>query len=579
MVESLHDLFKKIIAEYADVYKDVWKTNDFKNPFRNLFDEDIPQAIRNIPEIDTNTYSIKGSYGVGRWTEVPYIVVCNRNVTTSASRGVYVVYLLNKDEHALYLTFGIAVTEILKHLKKMEDADANKLMSLSKLNSPKAMETLREFSGEIRARLGNIDFQTDDQIHSGKEAYDAGTICYKKYTLDNLPSDDVLKRDLLSFLAIYEKYYEEIYLPENKDKPKLSHKIEVHKLLPFTLSSLPPSFQSSFSIRFITSLLAKPFVILTGNSGTGKTRIAKGFAEYLEVTDENDKKNWELVAVGADWTDNTEVMGFYDPLGGEKGKGIYRKSRILELLERANAHPDVPYFLILDEMNLSHVERYFSDFLSHMETEGNPFVLDGYEGSVVYPSNLFVVGTVNMDETTYMFSPKVLDRANVIEFKPAMEDVLGLFKTGAKVENAGVAPQGLAEGFLELALKVRKDELVDGLDYDKIEEVFRAVYEKTDEAGFAFAYRTVKEICRYVAAAYELAELTVAEFNGQKLMDVVDEQLFQKVLPKIYGNKKEIGPMLGDLQMICDSNGLTLCGAKVKAMKGKLDKAQFASFM
>lgn len=202
----------------------------------------------------------------------------------------------------------------------------------------------------------------------------------------------------------------------------------------FKLQKLPEIFRANFAKRYITSLLAKPFVILAGNSGTGKTRIAKQFAEYLEV-ECHGGKNWALVPVGADWTDNTRVMGFYNPLADE-GKGRYEKTEILKLIERANENRDVPFFLILDEMNLSHVERYFADFLSHMETPDLEFALDGYDGYVNeagekvetlrYPSNLFVVGTVNIDETTYMFSPKVLDRANVIEFSPDKDSVLSL---------------------------------------------------------------------------------------------------------------------------------------------------------
>ena len=100
------------------------------------------------------------------------------------------------------------------------------------------------------------------------------------------------------------------------------------------------------------------YVILTGNSGTGKTRISKQFAEYLEVIDINGEKNWLIVPVGADWTDNARVLGFYNPLA-DNGVGKYEKTGIIKLIERANDNPEIPYFLILDEMNLSHVERYF----------------------------------------------------------------------------------------------------------------------------------------------------------------------------------------------------------------------------
>lgn len=189
----------------------------------------------------------------------------------------------------------------------------------------------------------------------------------------------------------------------------------------FTFENLLEPFDTTFAKRYISSLMAKPFVILTGNSGTGKTRIATLFAKFLEVKLGECEKNWILVPVGADWTDNTKILGFYNPLA-DNGKGKYEKSSILRLIELANLpeNKDIPFFIILDEMNLSHVERYFADFLSHMETPEFDFILDGYSGSLKYPKNLFIVGTVNIDETTYMFSPKVLDRANVIESKIAI---------------------------------------------------------------------------------------------------------------------------------------------------------------
>lgn len=357
----------------------------------------------------------------------------------------------------------------------------------------------------------------------------------------------------------------------------------------FEFKDLPEVLKTDFARRYITSLLAKPFVILTGNSGTGKTRISKQFAEYLEWESDEGKKNWVIIPVGADWTDNTKILGYYNPLA-EDGNGKYEKTKIVELIEEANRHKEIPYFVILYEMNLSHVERYFSDFLSHMETPDTPFELEGYTRRLDYPENMFVVGTVNIDETTYMFSPKVLDRANVIEFKPQKEDVFKVFSAAGTVGKMVPVNDGSAQAFLKLAKEIRTGKFavdedlthyytdVDGdftgsnLDY--VEGVFSDIYEIVQKYDFEFAFRTVKEIRNYIAAAYELLEKT--EFN---LNQIIDEQLLQKILPKIHGNKKEIGQMLEELTGLCDKYSLVLSKKKIEQMKGKLAKVQYASFI
>lgn len=357
----------------------------------------------------------------------------------------------------------------------------------------------------------------------------------------------------------------------------------------FEFKDLPEVLKTDFARRYITSLLVKPFVILTGNSGTGKTRISKQFAEYLEWESDEGKKNWVIIPVGADWTDNTKILGYYNPLA-EDGNGKYEKTKIVELIEEANRHKEIPYFVILDEMNLSHVERYFSDFLSHMETPDTPFELEGYTRRLDYPENMFVVGTVNIDETTYMFSPKVLDRANVIEFKPQKEDVFKVFSAAGTVGKMVPVNDGSAQAFLKLAKEIRTGKFavdedlthyytdVDGdftgsnLDY--VEGVFSDIYEIVQKYDFEFAFRTVKEIRNYIAAAYELLEKT--EFN---LNQIIDEQLLQKILPKIHGNKKEIGQMLEELTGLCDKYSLVLSKKKIEQMKGKLAKVQYASFI
>lgn len=343
----------------------------------------------------------------------------------------------------------------------------------------------------------------------------------------------------------------------------------------FSLKDAIKNFDEDFAKRYITSLLAKPFVILTGNSGTGKTRIAKQFAEYLEVSDDKGEKNWALIPVGADWTDNTKVLGFYNPFANE-GKGKFEKTEIFKLIERANNNEHIPYFIILDEMNLSHVERYFSDFLSIMETVGEEFKLDGYDRHVKFTKNIFVVGTVNIDETTYMFSPKVLDRANVIEFKPDKNKVMDLFLHPADNSKIESAAKGVAESFLKLSLKIRDGECgLDNSELTKAQGLFSEVYDIISETGYEFAYRTIKEIRQYIAASYELLE----DKNEFDMTKAEDEQILQKVLPKIHGSKKEIGEMLGKLKTICENHSLENSKNKIVQMERKLAVGKYASFI
>jgi hypothetical protein len=182
-----------------------------------------------------------------------------------------------------------------------------------------------------------------------------------------------------------------------------------------------------FLDRFAQLLLTKPFLILTGNSGTGKTKLAELFVRWLCRSDSG---QFAIIPVGADWTDNRNVLGFVNHLrlanvsqaGAAIDLPVYQTTKILDLLLDAGRKENEgkPYFLILDEMNLSHVERYFADFLSAMETKEGRLLLHR-EGcplprnqggpcdvpeTLVLPRNVFVIGTVNVDETTYMFSPK-----------------------------------------------------------------------------------------------------------------------------------------------------------------------------
>lgn len=296
--------------------------------------------------------------------------------------------------------------------------------------------------------------------------------------------------------------------------------------------------------RLAFSLMAKPFVILSGLAGSGKTQLALAFAKCLSEN-ENNKFDKQIcpVSIGADWTNREPLLGYPNAL--KEKEYVLPESGVLQLLMRANEDPDKPYFLILDEMNLSVVERYFADFLSAMESGEKIKLWDNEAGNVPkeieLPKNVFIIGTINVDETTYMFSPKVLDRANVIEFKIAadeMDDYLGK-KVNINLESAYSACANMAVDFVNKAnSQVAKDE--------KNKDVLLSFFKELKKVNAEFGYRTVNEISRYL------------HFADGDLKDdsAIDTAILQKLLPKLHGSRKKLVPVLTSMWQLCLNDGV-----------------------
>ena len=341
--------------------------------------------------------------------------------------------------------------------------------------------------------------------------------------------------------------------------------------------------------RFSVSLLSKKFCILTGLAGSGKTKIAEAFAMWLCASPEQ----YRIVAVGADWTSNENLLGYADALQ----TGVYRPpvNGALELMLRAHADTTKPYFLILDEMNLSHVERYFADFLSAMESSNAPLSLHGVAtglqaggvggagavtvpSSVALPNNLFIIGTVNVDETTYMFSPKVLDRANVIEFRataaqmgaflddPAGIDLDGLASQGAGFATAFVA-RAQADADIAALVDTQGTAVAPQLKADLLQ-----VFDALVGVGAEFGFRTAKEIARFMVIHKELSGL------DWQYKDALDAQVVQKLMPKLHGSARKLDAVLKALDTFATQHALVLTGEKVKRMQERLVRDGFTSF-
>ena len=320
--------------------------------------------------------------------------------------------------------------------------------------------------------------------------------------------------------------------------------VELPKLFFDNLGQSGLRFNFEIVTRFIASLCTKPFVICSGLSGSGKTKLAQAFAQWISF----DKSQYLIVPVGADWTNREPLLGYPNALN--KQEYVSPENGVLDLMIRAkrnfenNEEETKPYFLILDEMNLSHVERYFADFLSTMESEDQIPLhkiedeINEVPGSIKLPKNLFLIGTVNIDETTYMFSPKVLDRANTIEFRLTEGDLTGFIASEIKLDLDKLKAKGanMSNIFMKMALQETDKNL------KKVEKDLSLFFTELKKSGAEFGYRTASEIGRLMHMLDELGE------SGANLLDIA---IMQKLLPKLHGSRNKLTKVLPVLGGFC----------------------------
>lgn len=379
---------------------------------------------------------------------------------------------------------------------------------------------------------------------------------------------------------------------------------------------------------YITAIKSKPFLLLAGISGTGKSRIVRelaracwdeGSAEFKAQK----PKNFEMVQVKPNWHDSSELIGYVSRIDGVR----YVVGPFLKFMVKAINDPDTPYFLCLDEMNLAPVEQYFAEYLSVVESRKrqedgtittDPIVdysnTDEYKSLIdqlfpdddtqrsqyltekggkrlSIPTNLIVVGTVNMDDTTFSFSRKVLDRAMTIE----MNEVNLKGGLDRRHEKIG---------------KLEKDDLVgeavEGVDvYDKYEDVcntaityLEKINDKLEGTPFKIAYRTRNEVLLYVINNLPYNKIEGDDESTYKIEFVVaralDEITNMKILSRIEGDEtkvtttflKELGDTIHDgleavfAELFDEDNDevyTSVSLAKLEEMKERL-KSGYTSF-
>jgi 5-methylcytosine-specific restriction protein B len=391
--------------------------------------EEASRALAAIPQVVPRQIKVVPSAGKGNWANVPWISMLDPRETDTTQRGVYVVYLFRGDMSGLYLTLNQGVTE------------------LKDLPAPAQTKEMKKRAEAIRTRIPELaadGFALDSEIELRSATplgakYEPSTIAHKFYAAEDLPPAEELAADFHAVLDAYGSYVDgNAMTVTNGGGSAASTRSQDFERLVEHVASTGFVFEPWQLAAYVTALRTKPFVILAGVSGTGKSKLPQLVAAATGA-------KFERVSVRPDWTDSSDVLGYVDL------RGSFRPGRILDFARSAERSLATHHVCLLDEMNLARVEQYFAELLSGMEDRrpahkggfAAPSLVvqklgaeDALWANVGWPANLALVGTVNMDETTHGFSRKVLDRAFTLE----ISDVdLGNWKTAPTLP-AAAAP-------------------------------------------------------------------------------------------------------------------------------------------
>jgi 5-methylcytosine-specific restriction protein B len=469
-------------------------------------------------------------------------------------------YILNISQPLKRFDLGNLKDRFADWFIKLDGVKHNYFSDSFSLNRDKLLEQLTKYENIYKAQFGKLIFEIpeEDPVEFISKLEKNIYLEYGDFfqfslkTSAHMPRAILGKNNYLKFLN---------GLLGKISNNQIEFKIESFQL---AIKEAGLIFSPQLIQRFIASLWTKPFVICSGLSGSGKTKLAQAFVQWICESD----KQYKIIPVGADWTNREPLLGY--PNGLDSKSYVIPDSGALQLILEASKEENKakPYYMILDEMNLSHVERYFADFLSIMESKEKLKLYSGEKRysqyikdnefddeflipfEIEYPKNLFIIGTVNIDETTYMFSPKVLDRANVIEFRITPKEMGKFFMERKEIKmnalfldgnkNNGGAGQNMAENFFQFA---DEKTIIKIPEIEGNENVLNEFFNELQTVGSEFGYRSATEIELLIT---KLGSIGFVDEQGQSLTSntKIDIAIMQKLLPKIHGSRKKlVGPL------------------------------------
>ena len=541
---NLKDKLTKFLNGWVQATKEQFTGH----PIATLFRQDLKDEFEQIVKQNYDSFEIKASVGAGNWANVPWLSILNPKITTTTQDGVYPVYLFNADGSGFYLSLNQGTTIPTKNLgKKTAEKRAGDIKKILLSQFPK----LKTWG------IQEIDLKAETSL--GK-SYKKPNISAKFYSSSNLPEIDELVNDLEELLKIYKE------IEDFNFEPLLKELITVQ------------------AVR-----LSKPFLLLAGISGTGKTRFVREQAKISGQFSET----YCLTSVRPDWHEPSDLLGYISRLNGtaeyittdvlqfiakawrsiedsdlniEAQESEEQGKRLVVTGERDELDKVLPYWLCLDEMNLAPVEQYFADYLSILETREWRWEDDSFTyssdallkpatikeaadnqklrevlgfGSEKYnelwgliceyglgiPFNLLVAGTVNMDETTHGFSRKVIDRALSFDFGAFFPNNYDEFFTPTSCNKRLSYP---------IWSHASKSDLSHTFDVDgsKTISFLSKVNDVLKNTPFELAFRALNELLLAVVSNQPQDDLT--------LKAVWDDFMMCKVLPRIEGDTDKL---------------------------------------
>lgn len=499
---------------------------------------------------------LKVSFGKGNQAKIPWISFLGENQTTA--NGIYPVYLLYKEENTLILAYGVSETikpELSWDLKP-------------------EIKTIRQYF----EKLNITPFRYGDSFIS--EVYD----------INSELNWDKMETDLQKVINEYKNNLSNINILQNNKMKSIN-----------------------LDFKFI-SIKTKPFIILAGLSGTGKSRLTRSLAYQFNNIEEdkrnniNPPTNFQMIKVKPNWHDSSELLGYESRISG---KDRFITTDFIRFIVKAWQYPSTPFFLCLDEMNLAPVEQYFAEYLSVIESRQvsdngqirtdslidstlirkyatnedgvdenfnlwNELILTDEdlqkqftETGLTLPPNLIVMGTVNMDETTHSFSRKVLDRAmtiemNEINLESGLDDSANEWRYAENPLPSNLVIAEKTHGFQVY------DEL--GESGKTVIEYLQTINSILENSPFKIAYRVRDEFLLY---AYNYSQIEDKTENW--LDEVLDKMTLMKILPRIEGDEDKT-ESLEELIDLFKERNFHESLAKAEEMQNRRERYHYTSF-